>query len=365
MKKLLRMLLATSLLTMMAAVVASAEIVTYQLKEYNASANEYDLVINVQLEGTEQTTTFATTIAMNNKVIGPVSTESGYITTASKTVTEGRNPVTYSYILLDSKWTVNGDTTELLVSCVSSDFDKFDHDSLDILTIPLKLANGVTPDDITANDFQIKKAYLATNSGVQGKPGNFYGLNEPTIPTPFNNLVNNVVPAVTLDIAGDGIKNVTEGSGIRYKTTFAKSFKDTVSEYGFIATNTSSELNLALVEAGKAVKGVAYDEDTDDFWSETDTDSLVTAVIVGVPLNKTALTTDITIRPYYVLSSGGKAVYGKSATNSVYEIAKAIATENGEAYKNNKAYIDSVIATVEANDSDVVINIEKLFSIEA
>lgn len=366
MKKTLKTLLVSSVLALILMVAVSAETVKYELKEYDASKNEYDLVINVALEGTEKATTFATTIELNNKVIAPVSTESGYITTASVTVAEGRNNVTYSFILLDSKWTVTGDKTELLVSCTSKDFDKFDNASLDILTIPLKLAEGVKPEDVTEADFKITKAYLATSTG------NKFGLNEPSISTPFNNLKNNVIPAKTApDTLNDGVKNVTDGSGVRYKTTFAKALKNTVSEYGFVVTTaanlTTSELNMALVSDGKAVKGVAYGTDKDIYWSADDTESLVTAVIVGVPMTKTDLQTKIAVRSYYILKDSGTVVYGKVVQNSVYEIAKSVKKAGGTAYESNKTYIDAVIAAVDGTQTtaEVQLDVDPLFSIEA
>ena len=95
---------------------------------------------------------------------------------------------------------------------------------------------------------------------------------------------------------------------------------------------------------------VAYDADggKDVVNSETaDGDIVYTTVLSGIPLEKKEET--MVVRPYAQYEINGKAVtiYGQAASGSLYETAKAIKDAGGEAYENNKTYIDTIVPDAE------------------
>lgn len=156
-------------------------------------------------------------------------------------------------------------------------------------------------------------------------------------------------------------------SGIRYKSTFLTALKNVVDEYGYITTVESAHnalpadyvLNMALVNAGKAVKDEAYirGTDVDIFWNVEDDKTIVTAVITNVPMTKEGVTTNIVIRPYYKV--GELVVYGEPMTRTVYEVALNIKTNDADTYAKYQGYIDNILALCE--ESDVVIDFGPLF----
>ena len=307
MKKIIKFALVATMLALVVAVSAMAHTVTYNLVEYDASVNEYDLVITVACDNNEKTTTFATKLELNTEVVGPLSTEAGYITAGKITVTEGRNDNTYSFSLLDQAWTTEGTTAKLLVSCTSADFAKF-NSTVDILTIPLKIVEGKTPADILENDLKVTYVVLGTSEAE-------YAYNEPTITNPIGSIVNNAVIKNTLTLTipvtagdviyegnkapvvaaetGDYTLSITEGvvvvntgftaqkfynvedgavtedtslangvlstnrasirddekySGIRYMSTFLTALKSKVAEYGYLVTAENTFTGLKDTE---------------------------------------------------------------------------------------------------------------------
>ena len=158
------------------------------------------------------------------------------------------------------------------------------------------------------------------------------------------------------------IKGTGSNNGIRFKSTIKPSFKANLDEFGFLATrevllpkldeNTydysalAFDFNVKGKEASYYVQGVAYDADggKDVVNSETaDGDIVYTTVLSGIPLDKKEEV--MVVRPYAQYEINGKAVtiYGKAATGSLYETAKAIIDAGGEAYENNKTYIDNIV----------------------
>lgn len=161
-----------------------------------------------------------------------------------------------------------------------------------------------------------------------------------------------------------------ETSGIRFKSTFLTALKSEVAEYGYLTTVESAKtglagtdyvLNMALYEAGKAVKDEAYIKgtDVDTFWNVVDDKTVVTAVVTGVPMTKEGVTTNIVIRPYYKL--GELVVYGEPMTRTVYEVALNIKENDAETYAEYQTYIDKIIALLVEEDKDVVIDFGPLF----
>ena len=166
------------------------------------------------------------------------------------------------------------------------------------------------------------------------------------------------------------IRNDRVASGIRFKSSFLTVLKSSVKEYGYLVTVDSDynalpedyELNMALVDSGKAKKGVAYSEaDGIDISNGTEAERIVvTMVTTGVPLTKEAVQTNIVARPYYVLENGA-VIYGEPATRQVIEVALAIKKEDGAAYNENKAYIDKIISLVSEEELEVIIQLGPLF----
>ena len=165
------------------------------------------------------------------------------------------------------------------------------------------------------------------------------------------------------------IRDDSVASGIRFKSTFLTALKSEVAEYGYLTTVESAKtglagtdyvLNMALFEAGKAVKSVAYDADTDIFWNVEDDKTVVTAVVTKVPMTKEGVTTNIVIRPYYTLAND-LVVYGEPMTRTVYEVALNIQENDAETYAKYQTYIDEIIALLVEEDKDVVIDFGPLF----
>lgn len=134
-----------------------------------------------------------------------------------------------------------------------------------------------------------------------------------------------------------------------------------IAEYGFIVTAETSltglvggnyTLDMSLVSQGKAVSGVAYQKGGQDrvFEHQDEYDRIIfTAVLLGIPENKTGYTTTIAYRPYYIITDGETQtiLYGEITKRSVYEVASKIKAENGSNYLYNAEYIDSIIGIVE------------------
>ena len=182
--------------------------------------------------------------------------------------------------------------------------------------------------------------------------------------------------AVTADTAkADGVLATNEASirddetasGIRYKSTFLTALKDAVDEYGYITTVESAHnalpadyvLDMALVDVGKAVKDEAYVKGTDKdiFWNVDGDKTVVTAVVTNVPMTKEGVTTNIVIRPYYMV--GEFVVYGEPMTRTVYQVAHNIKENDAETYAKYQEYIDEILALCE--EADVVIDFGPLF----
>ncbi len=125
-----------------------------------------------------------------------------------------------------------------------------------------------------------------------------------------------------------------------------------VKEYGFLVSigsriASAEELNMAAVEAGNAVKGIAHNDETDVIYEETPEAQIITAVIVGIPDTKEAYLTDLYVRPYVTLADG-TVIYGNPVVDCMYEIAMKL-YENMTGDEPYAEYLDKVIETVESN----------------
>ena len=436
MKKSIKFLIFAIVLTIMLAVMAFAESVTYTMVPIDEEAGHYDLIINAKCTGEGKVLLLTTQFTFNNEILRPANRYADYAEVPLETVTY--QPIAtakdasggLSYNLLDKKWTTEASSTSLLVTAyISPDMvDQFEAD-LDVLKISFVLVDGKKITDIKESDFVIDKILLQT--GANGE----FGYNEPTIPTelPFENNVPTKTEALTIPVttgdviyfqdgtsavakttgdyeipADDGYVTVNTGydsqkvylvesgavseqtdlrdgvlgtnasairndrvaSGIRFKSSFLTVLKSSVKEYGYLVTVESDyndlpadyELNMALVDSGKAKKGVAYSEaDGIDISNGTEAERIVvTMVTTGVPLTKEAVQTNIVARPYYILENGA-VIYGEPAKRQVIEVALAIRDEGGAAYNENKAYIDDIISLVSEEELEVIIQLGPLF----
>ena len=142
-------------------------------------------------------------------------------------------------------------------------------------------------------------------------------------------------------------------------------------EYGVLVTVESKKnnlpddyvLNMALVNAEKAKKGVSFNkaDGTDIYYDVDGARTIVTAVATGIPLTKDAVTTNIAARPYYELEDG-TIIYGETVKRQAAEVAQKIKNEDAETYAKYKDYIDQIIALVAEDPTYATIDLGPLFS---
>lgn len=177
-----------------------------------------------------------------------------------------------------------------------------------------------------------------------------------------------------LGSANTDIRADSKYQGIRFHsfiTYIARTEADDnkIVEYGYVVTAESKknalpanyELNMSMVDAGKAFKGVAFDAETNIVFKKNDDNTEFTGLVVGIPMTKDGLNTVIAARPYYKTQSG-KYVYGKMTRKTVAETAKAIKAEGGETYNNNKDYIDKILSTVAEDFTEISIDVSELYA---
>ncbi len=146
--------------------------------------------------------------------------------------------------------------------------------------------------------------------------------------------------------------------GIRFFGTVSNGILDAVSEYGFIMTAESAYNNLdddyvldmALVEAGKAKKGIAYDGNgTDLYFSKDDTTTVIAGVLYGIPKTAEGVQTVIVSRPYY--KSGDAYVYGEEKESTLYDIAKELLKK--EEYEAVWEYAQEIVDLVDGTEPEL------------
>ena len=117
----------------------------------------------------------------------------------------------------------------------------------------------------------------------------------------------------------------------------------TVSEYGFLVStekqmpNPAEALTLSAIDAGLAVKGVAFDENTNTIFEITEESIIISAVLVNVPDTAAAYTTNIHVRPYMILDNGA-VIYGNAVTTTIYDISGTLLETSSE----DEPYIDYI-----------------------
>ena len=218
----------------------------------------------------------------------------------------------------------------------------------------------------TTGDFELPKTddgYVVVNTGFTAQK--LYKVESGKI-TEVTSNENGVLATDSASLRKDSV-----ATGLRFKTSFLTSLKDSVKEYGVLVTVESKNndlpknyvLNMALVNAGKAKKGVAFNKanGTDIYYDVDGARTIVTAVATGIPLTKDAVTTNIAARPYYELEDG-TIIYGETVKRQAAEVAQKIKNEDAETYAKYKDYIDQIIALVAEDPTYATIDLGPLFS---
>ncbi len=152
-------------------------------------------------------------------------------------------------------------------------------------------------------------------------------------------------------------------TGIRFLVNISHRVKElncmnefgVLSEYGFVVGRadvfTDGKIpTLKAVEQGTALKGVAYNGTVDKIFDNSVDYDVISCVLYNIPMNKKALTTPFVVVPYATIS--GQTVYGQSISTSLYDAVKKIADANGQAYHQNKAYIDEILSICDVTEYD-------------
>ena len=205
--------------------------------------------------------------------------------------------------------------------------------------------------------------YVVVNSGFTAQK--LYKVESGAI-TEVTSNENGVLATDSASLRKDSV-----ATGLRFKSSFATVLKNSVKEYGYLVTVESAYnalpagyvLNMDLVTAGKAKKGVAFNkaDGTDIYFNVDGARTIVTAVATNIPLTKDAVTTNIVARPYYELEDG-TIVYGETVKRQAAEVAQKIKAEDAETYAKYKDYIDAIVALVAEDPTYAIIDLGPLFS---
>lgn len=205
--------------------------------------------------------------------------------------------------------------------------------------------------------------YVVVNSGFTAQK--LYKVTSGAI-TEVTSNENGVLATDSASLRKDSV-----ATGLRFKSSFATALKNTVKEYGYLVTVESAYnalpadyvLNMDLVTAGKAKKGIAFNkaDGTDIYFNVDGARTIVTAVATNIPLTKDAVTTNIVARPYYELEDG-TIVYGETVKRQAAEVAQKIKAEDAETYAKYKDYIDAIVALVAEDPTYAIIDLGPLFS---
>lgn len=242
---------------------------------------------------------------------------------------------------------------DLTISVKKDDIVYFQDDSV----VKIAEDNGKYPLPSKAD------GYVVVNSGFTAQK--LYKVTSGAI-TEVTSNENGVLATDSASLRKDSV-----ATGLRFKSSFATALKNTVKEYGYLVTVESAYnalpadyvLNMDLVTAGKAKKGVAFNkaDGTDIFFDVDGARTVVTAVATNIPLTKDAVTTNIVARPYYELEDG-TIVYGETVKRQAAEVAQKIKAEDAETYAKYKDYIDAIVALVAEDPTYAIIDLGPLFS---
>ena len=264
---------------------------------------------------------------------------------------------TYNHKTNPNTLTVNNNvvpkSSDLTISVKKDDIVYFQDDSV----VKIAEDNGKYPLPSKAD------GYVVVNSGFTAQK--LYKVTSGAI-TEVTSNENGVLATDSASLRKDSV-----ATGLRFKSSFATALKNTVKEYGYLVTVESAYnalpadyvLNMDLVAAGKAKKGVAFNkaDGTDIYFNVDGARTVVTAVATNIPLTKDAVTTNIVARPYYELEDG-TIVYGETVKRQAAEVAQKIKAEDAETYAKYKDYIDAIVALVAEDPTYAIIDLGPLFS---
>lgn len=264
---------------------------------------------------------------------------------------------TYNHKTNPNTLTVNNNvvpkSSDLTISVKKDDIVYFQDDSV----VKIAEDNGKYPLPSKAD------GYVVVNSGFTAQK--LYKVTSGAI-TEVTSNENGVLATDSASLRKDSV-----ATGLRFKSSFATALKNTVKEYGYLVTVESAYnalpadyvLNMDLVTAGKAKKGIAFNkaDGTDIFFNVDGARTVVTAVATNIPLTKDAVTTNIVARPYYELEDG-TIVYGETVKRQAAEVAQKIKAEDAETYAKYKDYIDAIVALVAEDPTYAIIDLGPLFS---
>lgn len=238
------------------------------------------------------------------------------------------------------------------------------------LTVPVTVGDIIYLQDDTVvkaettGDFELPKTddgYVVVNTGFTAQK--LYKVESGKV-TEVTENADGVLATESASLRKD-----STATGLRFKSSFATVLKGSVKEYGYLVTveseynalPTGYVLNMDLVAAGKAKKGIAYDDTTDIYYDVDGTRTVVTAVATNIPLTKTAVTTNIAARPYYIMNDG-TVIYGETVKRQIAEVAQKIKAEDKATYDKYADYIDAILALVADDPNYAIIDLGPLFS---
>lgn len=218
-----------------------------------------------------------------------------------------------------------------------------------------------------------KKQYVVVNGGNTTQK--YYELDD-TADGNFNEIT-----ALADGVLGNDSVSVrtADPSGIRFFASVSNELKGeslNVVEYGFILTAESAynkldkdyTLDMALVNSGKAKKGVAYskNENVDKYLAKDDERTSLAGVLYGIPKTDAGVKTIIASRPYYAIENSDNTlsyVYGEVTKSSLYSVAKKIYGTEG--YESAWDYAKSVIDLIEndelPDELEIVVDVGRLY----
>ena len=262
MKKLFKMLAITAFVLCVALMSVSAFKVEYYLDEIDADEGQYDLVVNLQGDPGGNIVTFTTKFTFNNEKM--ILTDDEYEPVDLSTVVEEplmyptiwnakRTKILYQYASVDHSWTTNGNKTQAFITiyAIPDDAAQFDQDDLDMIRCTFVLADGVTPEDILANDFTVDLLYIADQGA-----GCSYAYNDSRADFEISpaSIVNNVAaaaPVTTIPVTAGDIIYLADGTTDVAETTGDYDVDTTVS--GIIVVNTGYTAQKVYEVASGAV----------------------------------------------------------------------------------------------------------------
>lgn len=206
--------------------------------------------------------------------------------------------------------------------------------------------------------------------------GNFYGNSSTKVYTSTTDgFTENTSLTNSLTTYDAASMRVIAPQGMRVKASVNAGLylEETVDEYGFVIAKESKindgtindlVLNENYITTKHVVYGAAFDRDKNihKVFDKDDIIEYFTVVLINVPENESALTTNLTFRPYIKLSDGN-TLYGAKVTRSILEVAKAIYSI-GNLDSETKIFIENIFdicGYVPELDNEISIPVDSLY----